>query len=325
MSRALVTGATGFVGANLTATLASRGEEVAALARPGSDTWRWADGAAKKIAFFQADLLDSEALLAVLENFRPRVVYHLAAYGAYPRQSDPAACLEVNLKGCHNLLAASRAAEVEVLVYAGSSGEYGFRDRPIRETDPLKPNSHYAVGKAAASLLLAYEATRSEAPSLRLARLFSVYGMLEDPHRLMPQLVYYGLQGRLPPALGDPESARDYLFVEDAVAGLVALANSDRVASGEAVNLGFGSQTRLREAVDLARERFGIAEEPRWGRHPKASWDARQWIADIGKAERSLDWRPLVSLKEGFGRLAEWVEAESVFRRYYRKALEGFR
>src|SRR5260370_39367375 len=93
--RALVTGGTGFVGANLVRRLLAEGHEVGLLVRKGHDPWRLADVSAR-VHWIEASLAERAALASAVADFRPRWVFHLTAHGAYSWQIDPLAILRMN-------------------------------------------------------------------------------------------------------------------------------------------------------------------------------------------------------------------------------------
>src|SRR5262245_25576497 len=212
--RALVTGASGFVGSNLARRLLREGHRVDLLLRPGHAGWRLAEieGEVRQHA---ATLADRDAVARVIDEVRPDWVFHLAAHGAYSTQRDHLAMIETNVVGTVNLVDACVASGVEALVNAGSSSEYGFKDAAPAETAWLDPNSHYAVTKACATH---YGRLTARTHPLRVTtlRLYSVYGPYEEPTRLIPSLIVHGLRGALPPLVA-PDVARDFVYAEDVV------------------------------------------------------------------------------------------------------------
>ena len=127
MKRVVVTGAAGFIGANVARRLLDDGYEPTLLTGPGSDCWRLAEveGSAPVV---QLDLADGDAVATVVSAARPEWILHLAAHGAYSWQTDRAAILRTNVVGTANLLEAARRADVEAFVNTGSSSEYGLKE-----------------------------------------------------------------------------------------------------------------------------------------------------------------------------------------------------
>jgi len=304
VQRVLVTGGTGFVGANLARRLLAGGHEVYLLARERHKTWRL-EGIRPDVRLLEADLEDAEGVRRAVAEARPAWVFHLAAHGAYPAETEVARIVAVNVLGTANLLGACRAHDVEAFVHAGSSSEYGFRGEAPRETDRLEPNSPYAVAKAAATHLCRLAARESgrRVPTLRL---YSAYGPYEEPTRLIPTLIREGLRGRLP-VLVDPSVARDFVYVDDVVeAFLAAAARSSREDPGAVYNLGTGVQTSVGEAVEVARRALGISAEPRWGTMANRRWDTSVWVADNRRIREELGWAPRHAFDEGFSKTLEW-------------------
>ncbi len=221
------------------------------------------------------DLKDREAVSTAVRDIQPEWVFYLAAYGAYSQQQGMEQMVSTNLLGCVALLDACAHAGVGVFVNAGSSSEYGLKDHAPSEDEPLNPNSHYAITKAAATHYCQFVA-RMGGPNAVTVRLYSVYGPYEDPGRLIPTLIVHGLGGRLP-ALVSPETARDSVFVDDAVDAMIRIA-STAVPRDSIYNVCSGVQKDLREVVQVARRVMAIPEEPVWGTMPARSWDTNVWV-----------------------------------------------
>jgi UDP-glucose 4-epimerase len=302
--RVLVTGAGGFVGANLTRRLIEDGHEVSTVERPGSTSDRL-DGLA--IERHAVDLRERDAVLALFAAQRPEWTFHLAAHGAYSWQTDPHGILESNFRGTVNVVDACVRAGCDVLLNTGSSSEYGYRDQPPLESDAPRPNSDYAVAKAAATLYVGH-AGREGHHRFATLRLYSVYGPWEDERRLVPTLIECGLRGELPP-LVNPDVARDFVYVDDVVDVFLRAAEADALEAGGIYNVGSGKQTTIRELVTVARSVMNIERTPDWGSMPDRTWDTNVWVSDSGKAARELGWRARTDIDSGFRRTVERVRA----------------
>jgi dolichol-phosphate mannosyltransferase len=317
----LLTGASGFVGANLARRLLRDGHDVHLLLRPGRDRWRLA-GIEGEVRLHDVALEDA-AVAEVVRGIEPDWVFHLAAYGAYPHQADLEMAASTNFGGTLNLAQACLAAGFEAFVNAGSSSEYGFKATAPAETEWLDPNSAYAVTKAASTLLLRHLAMSNDAHIVTL-RLYSAYGPYEEPSRLIPTLVVEGLDGRLPP-LVDPAVARDFVHVDDiceAFVGAAARAGQER---GAVYNVGTGVQTTIGEAVEVARKALAIEKEPTWGSMPRRSWDTTCWVADARLIRERLGWSPRYSFEEGFRSTVDWFRAHPEMVALYRERISSAR
>ena len=314
MKRTLLTGATGFVGANLARRLLRDGHEVHLLVRRGYAPWR-IEAIRQDIHLHEVSLDDAEALTSVVARIRPDWVFHLAAHGAYSSQTDVSQMVQTNVVGTTNLVETCLKVGFETFVNAGSSSEYGLKDHPPSETEWLEPNSYYAVTKAASTLLCRYAAQRHKAHIVTL-RLYSVYGPFEEPSRLMPRLIVHGLSGKLPP-LVRPDIARDYVYTEDVNDACLLAAATPGQEAGAVYNLGTGIQTSLREVVDLARRVLAIPVEPVWGSMPDRQWDTTVWVADNHKIRQELGWQPRHTFEQGFGEMVRWFGDNADIRRFY--------
>lgn len=300
--RSLVTGGTGFVGANLVRRLVAEGDDVHLLVREGHDPWRIDHLPVTKHAG------------SSVAEIEPDRVFHLAVHGGYAWQTDAEEIVRTNVLGTVRLLDACAAAGVPVVVNTGTSSEYGVKDHAPREDEPLEPNSLYAVTKAAATMYACHVA-RTTGLRVVTLRLYSVYGPYEQPGRLVPALVLEGLRGRLPP-LVRPEISRDFVHVDDVCdAYLLAAERGERV-----YNVGSGRRTTIADLVGIARRVLGIGQDPAWGAMDERGWDTDIWVADPSRIMQELGWRARVQLEDGFGRTVEWFRAHPEFAARYELA-----
>jgi dolichol-phosphate mannosyltransferase len=302
--RTLVTGAAGFIGAGLTRRLLADGHRVELLLRPGSDAWRL-DGVRDELVVHEADLRDREAVCAAVDAASAEWVFHLAAHGAYSWQTDTEGIFQSNTLGTLNLLESCVEGGFDAFVHAGTSSEYGLKDHAPSEDEAPEPNSSYAVAKVAATLLCRQFA---EQYGLHLStlRLYSVYGPWEDPRRLMPTLVAHAMRGELPP-LVDPETARDFVHLDDVLEAFLLAAAVSVPGSSGIYNVGSGRQTSLRELVEIACDTLDVSVTPEWGTHASRDWDASVWVSDPSKISRELGWRAGRELRAGLTDMAAWL------------------
>jgi dolichol-phosphate mannosyltransferase len=287
---ALVTGAGGFVGANLVRRLLAERARVTALVPPGSDSWR--------LGSLDVEVVEADVRESVPGGFD--VVYHLAAHGAYSWQDDAEAIYETNVRGTENALRAG-----ERVVVAGSSSEYGPKTHGPAEDEPLEPTSAYGAAKAAATRL----ALDRGAVVLRL---YSAYGPWEDPNRLVPTLLARALAGELPP-LVSPRVARDFVYVDDVCDAFLRAAQAE---PGRVYNVGSGRQTTVAEVVEAVRKLLGVESEPRWGSMPDRIWDTETWVANPDRIRRELGWQARIGLEQGLARTIEWFRTRAPRERY---------
>jgi dolichol-phosphate mannosyltransferase len=303
MKRVVITGATGFVGANLARRLLDDGHELHLLVRPGYKPWRIAE-IHHDVRLHELHLHDTETTLAIIGKIRPEWIFHLAVHGAYSWEKDWEQMIRTNVQGTMSLLSACLQTGFETFVNTGSSSEYGFKNHAPTETEALDPNSHYAITKAAGTMFCRQtaQAHQVHVPTLRL---YSAYGPFEEPGRLMPTLILNCLKGGLP-SLADPNIARDFVYVDDVVDAYLAAARKRNSDLGAIYNVGTGIQTTLRELVETARKTFGITAEPVWNTMPNRNWDANVWVSDNRKIRSELGWTPRHSLSAGLHLMRDW-------------------
>jgi nucleoside-diphosphate-sugar epimerase len=301
----LVTGAAGFIGANLTRGLIQRGARVHAVVRATTELWR-IEQVLPSIAVHTADLTDARALDSIVEEIRPEVIYHLAAPGGHPRSREGREqMLRTAVEGTANLLEATATLPHLRFVHVASSLEYGPRVRPLAETDALRPTTFRGAAKAAATLLC-QQAARSHGQPIVVLRLFSVYGYWERG-RLIPAAILAALRGR-PLSLTSPGYRRDLVFVEDVVEACAKAVERDNVV-GEIVNVGSGEQWSNEEVVETVQALCGMQVPVHVGAHPPSCSDTDHWVADIRKAKELLGWEPRHMLRPGLERTIAWFRS----------------
>jgi len=314
MNKCLITGASGFVGANLARRLLAEGHEVHLLLREGYAQERVQE-IRDHVRVHLVDLRDEAAVAAAVRSVQPDWVFHLAAYGAYSWQTDPRGILDTNVIGTANLVKACLETDCSAFVHAGSSSEYGYKDHPPREDTWLEPNSYYAVSKASATLFCRYTAQKT-GRRLHTLRLYAVYGPYEEPNRLVPTLIVKGMKNSLP-RLVDPNVARDFVYVDDVCAAFFLAASVEDQPLDAVYNVGTGVQTTIAEAVEIARRELGITEEPQWGSMENRIWDTSTWVSDNTLIKKALGWEPTHDFAVGFRKTVAWFRANpSVLERY---------
>jgi dolichol-phosphate mannosyltransferase len=317
MKRVLITGAGGFIGANLARRLIREGHQTHLVVSERGNPWRLED-LQRQALLHRLDLRDADRVRQTVEAVRPDWVFHLAAHGAYSWQTDATAIFQTNVMGTIHLVEACRAVGIEAMVNTGSSSEYGWKDHPPAEEEPLEPNSSYAVSKASATLYCRHVAQSS---GLRLCtlRLYSVYGSFEEPGRLMPSLLIHALRGGYPP-LASPHVARDFVYIDDCLDAYLLAVSARDLPPGAIYNVGAGVQSTLADVVGLLRQLFRLRTPPVWASMPDRTWDTGIWVADNRRIQHDLGWRPRTPLAAGLQRFRDWI-AQPHWTAFYRERL----
>ena len=312
--RVLLTGGSGFIGANLARRLLLEGHEVHLLLRPCHNPWRIRSNL-KDMRIHIVELTDECALRRIVRKIKPDWVFHLATNGAYSWQNNVQNIIQTNIQGTYNLLDACLKSDFEALINTGSSSEYGFKNYPPKETEYLLPNSFYAVTKASATLLCSFMAQKTNKHIVTL-RLYSAYGPYEEPMRFVPTLLVHGMHHRFP-ALVAPHTARDFIYIEDIENAYLLAASVKKQEPGVVYNVGTGVQTTIRDAVSIACKEFGIKTKPKWGSMPNRQWDQNIWVANPCAIKKTLGWHPKYTFHDGFHKTWEWLHLDICMRAFY--------
>lgn len=288
-ARVLVTGASGFIGQHLVRALGDLGARVHAVSRRDREpdpavTWHRADLAAPGAA---------ERLLAAAA---PELVFHLASAVTGGRElALVLPTFEANLVSTVHLLAAAAGQGVRRLVLAGS----------VEEPDAAggePPGSPYAAAKWAASGYARMFHALYATPVVT-ARLFMVYGPAQlDLRKLVPHVTLSLLRGEAP-ALSSGSRPVDWIHVDDAVGGLLRCALGSGL-EGATVELGSGELVTVRAVAERLHALVG-GPAPAFGALPDRPLE-RVRAACLAATERTLGWRPRVSLDEGLAATAAW-------------------
>ena len=308
--RAMVTGAAGFVGSHLTEALLDAGAEVIGI-DAFTDYYARARKEANvaplltrdRFSLVEADLADAE-LAPLLDGVDH--VFHLAGqpgvraswgaeFHAYTRH---------NITGTQRLLEACKRTRPRKLVYASSSSVYGDAEAyPTAETLRPQPVSPYGVTKLAGEYLCEVYRRGFGLPTASL-RLFTVYGPRQRPDMAFCRLVAAAVRGEPFVVFGDGEQTRDFTFVSDVVAAMLAAAESPWCG---VANVGGGSRTSLNAVLDIVADMCG---DLRLVHRRAARGDVRHTAADTSVAAAAFGYCPRTTLPQGLAAMVAWAHAE---------------
>jgi nucleoside-diphosphate-sugar epimerase len=307
----LVTGGAGCVGSNLCKRLAELEAKEIIILDDLSSAYEWNIPKAKNISFVEGSILDDEMLKRVFKK-RPQYVYHLAAHFANQNSVDnPEKDLLVNGLGILKVLEHAQLVDVDRFVYSSSGcGVYGLESKmPFEEHDiSISLHTPYQVTKLLGELYTNYFHNLYEMPVVN-ARFFNVFGPGEVPGRyrnVIPNFMYWAMNGQPLPITGDGSETRDWTYVGDIVNGLLSMGVEEQ-AIGQAINLGSSKEHKVvdmaRMVNELAGNKAGIKFVER------RDWDVKKRLcSSIGRAQTILDYSPTVSFEDGLKNIHSWFK-----------------
>ncbi|MEA1927468.1 MAG: GDP-mannose 4,6-dehydratase [Candidatus Auribacterota bacterium] len=292
----LITGAEGFIGSHLCTRLVKEGARVSALVLPGADLSRLS-GIEESLSIHPIDIREFDQVEELVAATRPQRIFHLAAITDVKRDWDSVSPVTaVNLGGTINLLRALSKVEYEICITTCTAEAYGGNPAPFREEMPLDPISPYSFSKAAATAFCRMAAA-SLGASVRILRLFLVYGPGQGEERFLPQLIRAAITGS-PFRMTAGEQTREYTYIDDLVEGFL-LAAEKGPGKGEVYNLGSGREISLKDLVAIVGNIAGKKVIRDSNILPYRENEIRRFVGDHGKAAEELDWRATTDLETG--------------------------
>ena len=305
MRRVLVTGITGFAGSHLADYLLERGDcEVYGILRWRSRTEN-VEHLGSRVTMLECDLRDASSTRDTLEKVRPEWVFHLAAQSFVPTSwIAPTESLTTNILGQVHIFEALRRLKLECRIQlACSSEEYGMvhpDELPIKETNPLRPLSPYAVSKVAQDML-GYQYWMSWKVDSVRTRGFNHEGPRRGPVFVASDFAKQIAdieRGSRPPVLyvGNLESKRDFTDVRDMVrAYWLAL---EKGAPGEVYNICSGRTWRIQEVLDLLLGMTKVRVEVRQDPSRLRPSDVPILLGDNSKFAKTTGWQPTIPFEQ---------------------------
>ena len=306
MSKVLVTGGAGYIGAHVAAELLKSGYSIRIYDDFSNGLHRRVDGKFRDIV--EGDMLDRVKLLAALDGID--AVIHLAAKKSVEESvKDPLKYYENNVGGTLNLLGAMAAKGVKQLVYSSSAAVYSPNDKEaVVEDDPTSPLSPYGASKLLSEQLISSVGSAEQISNISL-RYFNVVGSNiaefgdNSKDNLVPKVFLALKNGKRPQIYGsdyptpDGTCIRDYIHVQDlALAHLAALKKVESGYVSQVYNVGSGKGYSVKEMMDQISKSIGRDINPELS--PARAGDSPKLIASIAKIKEQLGWSPKASLEE---------------------------
>ncbi|CAN7353588.1 NAD-dependent epimerase/dehydratase family protein [Variovorax paradoxus] len=309
LGRHIIVGGTGFLGRSVARRLLKNGNEVLIVARAPAGDSVLMDGARVVHACSEEVKWDS-----ILE---PHDVIHYYAWNSVPgtANGDPAEDMRTNVAPLIRLLEAMRKIGPTCRIIFTSSGGtvYGNpKDIPVPESHPLSPITAYGAGKAAAELYLNFY-RQLYGLDCRIARLANPYGPGQNIAKGQGAISIFLdriFQKEPIKIWGDGETVRDYIFIDDAVNGLLAVAETECTPSNWTFNIGSGHGTSLNILIAHLQELVDWQLEVDY--LPGRGFDVPISVLDISRARTELDWQPHVGLSVGLKRTFDVIAIQKI-------------
>jgi len=296
--RAIVTGGAGFIGSHVADGLLAHGHRVAVVDNLASGRRERVPAGAE---LHQLDIRDAAGLTALVDEFRPDAVLHLAAQ-ADVRVSvhDPGLDADVNVRGTIEVLAAARRAGARVVFSSTGGAIYGEVDTiPSPESTPCAAMAPYGISKLCGEHYLELDNRLYGNRHLTL-RYGNVYGPRQDPHGEAGVVaIFFGklLAGVRPRIFGDGLQTRDYVYVADVVAAnLAALAYA---GNEQVFNIGTQRETNVVDLLAACQAAAGTDLEPEF--HDARLGELQRSCLECSRAAGELAWRASTPMADGLG------------------------
>jgi UDP-glucuronate decarboxylase len=306
--RVLVTGGAGFIGSHLCDRLIERGAEVLCVDN-------FYTGRLRNVAHLRNnpgfEILRHDVTFPL--SVEVDQIYNLACPASPVHyQFDPVQTTKTSVMGAINMLGLAKRLKVKVL-QASTSEVYGDPTmHPQREeywgnVNPIGPRSCYDEGKRCAETLF-FDYHRQHGTEIKVMRIFNTYGPRMHPNdgRVVSNFIVQALTGQPITLYGDGQQTRSFCYVDDLVAGMMALMDTSADVTGP-INIGNPVEFTMRELAELVRELLGSSVE--LVHRPLPQDDPRQRQPDISQAKDKLSWEPRVPLKDGLAKTIAYFDA----------------
>ncbi len=312
--KALVTGGAGFIGSHLCEALLDRGWQVVAL----DNFDEFYDPAIKRsnlkqcqdhqnFKLVEGDIRNGPLVESLLQDENVDVLVHLAAKaGVRPSIADPLAYQDVNVAGTTSLLEAARKHNLPKFIFGSSSSIYGNNKKiPFAESDNVDlPISPYAATKKAGELLC-HTYCHLFGINITCLRFFTVYGPRQRPDLAIHKFTRLIEVGKPIPVFGDGSMSRDFTYIDDTIAGV--LAAIDHCRGYHLYNLGESQPIVLRDLVTAIEKALG--KKAVIDRQPRQPGDVDRTFADISLARKELGYNPSTDLAKGLESFVTWFRS----------------
>jgi len=307
----LVTGGAGAIGSNLCRALADTGSKLVIILDDLSSGYTWNIPQKSNIMFVQGSVNDDIALKRVFFE-KPTYVFHLAAFFANQNSVDyPEKDLNINGLGTLKLLEYSLFNRIDRFVYASSGCSIYGSSAPLPLTEEfmsLNLSTPYQITKMLGELYCNFFYNHYGLKVVK-SRFFNSYGPGEVPgqyRNVIPNFIYWAMQGETIPLTGTGEETRDFTYVEDLVDGMLRAGYYEE-AVGQEFNLASSEETRIIDLAQMIIEATG--NKSKLQHIQRRKWDTKsRLLASIDRAHNLVGYEPQMNFKEGLMKTIDWFK-----------------
>lgn len=297
----LITGGVGFIGSHLVRALVRAGKyDVVIVDDLSSGSVDFIQDLISNLTFYKINICNIDELRSCFEIEKPDVVIHLAALHFIPEcDAHPERAINTNINGTNNLVLLSDEYAVKHFIFASSASVYSTSEDPKCEDDVVGPTSLYGCTKVCGEHLV-QNLTFSK---WTIMRFFNIIGKNETHDHLIPVILRQLKQGNCI-VIGNPDTKRDYLFVDDLILGIKSVIE-DQNAFQQVINFGTGRAMSARDIIyllgDILKKDLHIKIDSSIVRNV----DAPMLVSLISKAQTIISWNPKHDLRKALSKMME--------------------
>ncbi len=316
MKKVIVTGGLGFIGSNLIKLLISKKYYVINIDKVSysSNFYNVKEFyKTKNYKFIKADLNNNKKIVSILNKYKPKIIFNLAAETHVDRSIDgPENFIKSNILGVFSLLQALRKhlekSKKCKLIHVSTDEVYGdVLNGRSKEDDTYKPSSPYAASKASSDHLV-YSYIRTYKIPAIITNCSNNYGPKQHPEKLIPKLIYNILNNRKLPIYGKGLNSREWIYVDDHCNALVKVSEKGKIGNFYNIgsNLNSNNLKITKYLLRIAKKRLKIGNNVKINFVKDRPGHDLRYALNSNKIIKSLKWKPKVNILSGLIKTFDW-------------------